>query len=259
MSSTAPRPHVLVATPCYGGLVTQAYTQSMIALMRFAAGDGFDVSLSMLGCDSLITRSRNTLVGCFLEKPEATHLMFIDADISFPPEQVGRMLRFGVDVVGGMYPLKALHWDQAALVRAAGRQEPIASAPLMYVGQLCEGEELACRDGFATGVYAGCGFLMIRRAAIERLIAAYPETAYRQWLAYPPRPDAPVQHALFECMIDAESGTYLSEDFAFCRRWRAIGGQIWLDTESRLTHTGSYDFSGSPAARCAPLMLASAA
>jgi len=43
--------------------------------------------------------------------PEATHLMFIDSDITFEPELVHRMLTFDEDVVGGMYPAKALSWN----------------------------------------------------------------------------------------------------------------------------------------------------
>jgi hypothetical protein len=45
-------------------------------------------------------------------------------------------------------------------------------------------------------------------------------------------------------MIDPETGTYLSEDFTFCWRWRKIGGQIWLDQKSELTHIGCYEFEG---------------
>jgi hypothetical protein len=52
-------------------------------------------------------------------------------------------------------------------------------------------------------------------------------------------------------MIHPETGEYLSEDYAFCHRWRAIGGRIWLDTQCRLTHVGSFEFHGNPAARFA--------
>ena len=50
--------------------------------------------------------------------------------------------------------------------------------------------------------------------------------------------------ALFECMIEPESGLYLSEDYAFCRRWRDLGGEVWLDIKSRLTHYGPNAFKG---------------
>ncbi|MFZ0606764.1 MAG: hypothetical protein WAM75_03675, partial [Xanthobacteraceae bacterium] len=49
--------------------------------------------------------------------------------------------------------------------------------------------------------------------------------------------------ALFECMI-AEDGTYLSEDFAFCKRWTDMGDEIWADLNSKLQHVGPMTFSG---------------
>ena len=45
-------------------------------------------------------------------------------------------------------------------------------------------------------------------------------------------------------MIEPETGTYLSEDFTFCHRFRKIGGKVWIDTQSRLRHVGSTEFQG---------------
>ena len=55
--------------------------------------------------------------------------------------------------------------------------------------------------------------------------------------------------ALFDCIIDPATGAYLSEDYSFCLRWRQIGGEIWIDTASKLTHSGPYDFVGDHASR----------
>ncbi len=115
---------------------------------------------------------------------------------------------------------------------------------------LCEGTEPKRENGFATGIYAGTGFQLIKRSVFERMIKAYPETKYKALHAFP-RPSQPSDnlYALFDCMIDPETGVYLSEDYAFCRRWRAIGGEIWLDLQSRLNHSGSYTYRGNAAAR----------
>jgi hypothetical protein len=81
------------------------------------------------------------------------------------------------------------------------------------------------------------------------MAAKYPETHYtashNASLANPSRN----LFALFDCLIDCETGHYLSEDYAFCSRWRALGGTIWLDTRSKLTHVGPHDFVGDPRAR----------
>ena len=105
-------------------------------------------------------------------------------------------------------------------------------------------------DGLVTAIYAGTGFMMVTRDAITRMIAAYPQTRYRAIHAWPlPTGPERERHALFDTMILPETGEYLSEDYAFCHRWRAIGGRIWLDTRSRLTHIGSFEYQGNPAAR----------
>jgi hypothetical protein len=64
-----------------------------------------------------------------------------------------------------------------------------------------------------------------------------------------PLADSPHRVALFECMIDPVTGKYLSEDFAFCRRWTDLDGQIWIDTDSKLTHFGSGPLSSAISAR----------
>ena len=244
-TSTTP-PLIYVATPCFGGLVTTGFMMSIMKLMQFTDVHGFSISINLLGRDSLVTRSRNTLASEFLLMKEATHLMFIDSDLAFEPELVHRMLAFDQDVVGGMYPAKAIRWNPPANI--AGR-EPISTATLQYVGKFCEGAEYERRGPFVTGVYAATGFMLIKRNVVERLIEAYPETAYSTDHVYAPTRSDRKNYALFECMIDPDTREYLSEDFGFCRRWRALGGKIWLDAEGALTHTGPYDFVGNPALR----------
>jgi hypothetical protein len=236
-----------IGTPCYGGLVTQKYMQSMCALLMQRT-PGLHVSLQLLAYESLVTRGRNTILGAFLDQPDETHLMFIDADIGFTVEQVLRTLDFDQDVVAGMYPLKRLDYDEAAFRRAA-EGEPLQTAQLRYVGLPCEGDERQERDGFVTGVYAGAGFLLMKRGALERMAAHYPETHYRGAHNTPHPNPSPNLYALFDCMIDPQSGDYLSEDYAFCQRWRAMGGTLWLDTKSRLTHVGPHDFVGDVSVR----------
>lgn len=240
--------HLSVATPCYGGMVHQRYMQSAIALLQTCPAHGVRVSIELLGYDSLITRSRNMLVAKFLDTEAATHLLFVNADISFEAGQVLRMLRFNQDVVAGIYPLKTILWDDAAVERARAG-EPPDSAPLRYVGVACEGAEAESRDGFVTGIYAGTGFMPIRRAVFRPMIEAFPETRYTAAHTQPTPSSSPNQYALFDCMIDPGTGQYLSEDYAFCRRWRSIGGALWLDTQGKLTHIGTYEFGGRPHAR----------
>jgi hypothetical protein len=239
----------MIATPCYGGLLNQGYVESIVQLITYAPAHGFAVQLVMNGHDSLITRSRNKLVSVFLDMPAATHLMFIDADIVFKPDYIKRMLDFDQDVVAGMYPVKNIDWAQVQKNAAPdAAPETLQNAGLHYVGlpyPKPQGEE---RDGFVTAAYAGTGFKLIKRTVFEKLIVAHPELRYTAQQTFPRTlNNSTNQYALFECMIDPMTGAYLSEDYAFCQRWRKIGGKIWLDTQSPLTHIGVYKYGGKQA------------
>ena len=236
-----PKPVIFIATPCFGGTVTQSYMLSVIRLMSYAKSAGFNVSLSLAGFDALISRARSTLVAAFLDDASATHLLFVDADISFEPQQVERLLRFDKDFSGALYPLKSIDWDLIAQ-RCVDGGESVRQAALSYVGTFCNAAERKREKDFVTAIYAGGGFQLIRRAALERMVAAYPETHFSRVQCTPmsgSRRDevrSSNLFALFDCIIDPETGTYLSEDYSFCLRWRRIGGDIWLDTTSKLTH-----------------------
>lgn len=244
------RPLVFIATPCFGGLVSQHYMLSVLGLMHHAAQAGYDATLALLGHDALITRGRNTLISQFLAIPEATHILFIDADIRFDAQQVTAMLQFNEEVVAGIYPLKVINWSAPGIARAENG-EALETAPLEYVGSLCEGSELERRGRFATGQWCGGGFMLIKRSAILKLIAAHPEAKYKKVHAFG-NAAAEENYLLFDCMIDKATGVYISEDFGFCQKWRELGGKVWLDTEGKLTHVGLYNFIGDPKLRFGP-------
>ena len=46
-------------------------------------------------------------------------------------------------------------------------------------------------------------------------------------------------------MIEPDTKRYLSEDYAFCRLWQKIGGKIYADIVSGMTHMGNYSFKGN--------------
>jgi hypothetical protein len=239
--------HLFVATPCFGGMVSQRYMISAIALLQLGAQLGIKITLDLLGYESLITRGRNILVSRFLDDPTTTHLLFIDADIGFDPAQVIRMLRFDGDVVAGMYPLKLHDWNSG--MQHAINGEALETAPLRYVGTPCQGEQASSHDGFVAASYAGAGFMLVNRRVFAQMMAAYPHLRFSAAHVAAAPSLSPNQYALFDCMIEPETGVYLSEDYTFCRRWRDLGGSIWLDAQSGLIHIGQYEFVGDPSRR----------
>src|SRR6202140_1650364 len=108
------RIHLVVATPCFGGQVSSIYAGSIFHLQRAARSQSnLDLTVVMRDGDALITRARANLVTLFLDDPTATHLLFVDADIGFQPDQVFRLIESEADVVAGVYPIKRVNWDKA--------------------------------------------------------------------------------------------------------------------------------------------------
>ncbi len=239
------RIHLVVATPCYGGMVTSLYATSLMRLQNACLQrGGIDLTVFMTSGDALIPRARQGLVAQFLHNDAATHLIFIDADISFAPDQVFRLLDFNKDVAAGVYPTKKVDWAKA-ITQAKEGQTNLESSALSYVMGLEDPAKTATQNGFAKALYAGTGFMMIKRKVFLAMIERYADLKYtREDQAEDGLRGSPYRCALFNCLVDKPTGTYLSEDYSFCKRWRDMDGEIWIDLQSKLTHTGPISFKG---------------
>ena len=236
---------IFLVTPCYGGLTTIAYMSSVLALQRACIERRTGLQVELGGGDALISRARGVMAGKFLEHTTHSHLLFIDADIGFKPESVFRLLDADRDVVGGVYPAKRVHWDKAKRAFESGASD-VPAASYNYVVRYIphpENRVEVDEQGFGPVAYIGTGFMLIRRQALQRVADAHPELRAKHGdMNGAAVPEAPM---VFETMIEAETGEYLSEDYAFCRRWRDLGGEIFADFETRLMHVGHAAYEGS--------------
>src|SRR6201998_3172143 len=245
--------HLVVATRCFGGQVSSIYASSLFALQRAVHKmSNVDLKVHLRDGDALITRARANLVTLFLDDPSATHLLFVDADIGFMPEQVFRLIESGADVVAGVYPIKRVKWSKGKRALEANRPD-LPAASLDYVLEIDNPDHVVVVNGFARVRYAGTGFLMIRRHVFETIFRhpAYASLQFFREHSQDALAGSSNRFALFECMIDPATGTYLSEDFAFCKRWIDLGGEIWADLQSRLDHVGPSVFRGEIASQFA--------
>ena len=238
----------LVLTPAYGGVVTAAFTLSLVALTNMAWQRNLRLDIRVTNGSSLITRARNEMLVDFLENAEYTHVIWIDGDIGFGPASLVRMLLADLDVVAGAYPMKEFGWPVQldAGTQQLGRED-FERMALRYPVNSHAAAGLSGEvdtQGFLEVTEAPTGFMVIKRQVFDRLIAAYPDLQYVP--DGPPR--APARQALyyrfFDVMTDPSTRRYLSEDYAFCHRWRALGGKVHIDTTAALTHTGTYEFRG---------------
>ncbi|HET8688623.1 MAG TPA: hypothetical protein VFM18_18570 [Methanosarcina sp.] len=212
--------HLHVGIPCYGGMVSEPTMTSFLRFSLLAQQVGLNWSLDTMVNESLVTRARNNLMAKMMSNTNATHFMFIDADIRFQPESILQMLAYDKEVIGGLYPKKTL--------------------PVSYVINLKPQTKI--QGDIFTVDTMGTGFLMFRREVYEKLIAAHPETKYVDDVGLGKQFE-PMMYSIFDCKID-ERGHYLSEDWLFCRRWQELGGEIWAHSKVLLNHVGHYEYAG---------------
>lgn len=212
--------HLHVGIPCYGGMVSEPTMTSFLRFILLAQQVGLQWSLDTMVNESLVTRARNNLMAKMMTNPKATHFMFIDADIRFQPESILHMIACDKDVIGGLYPKKSL--------------------PVNYVINLKP--QTKVQGDIFTVDTMGTGFLLFKRNVYEQLIAAHPETKYVDDVGLGKQYE-PMMYSIFDCKID-ERGHYLSEDWLFCRRWAALGGEIWAHGKVLLNHVGHFEFQG---------------
>jgi hypothetical protein len=220
--------------------------RSMMRLQLVLGREKTDFSLAMTASESLITRARNFIVAQFLAGPQFTHLLFIDSDQGFDASVVPRYLKADKDVVAGIVPIKHLDLDA---IRSLPPDRPVA-ATLKYAAKPFD-DAVPDADGFVKAEWAGTGFMLIKRQVLETMAARHAELKYRHSFTRDPEVGPAVLdhlYALFDTSLDKERGLYLPEDYTFCERWRAMGGDIWVDVRSKFTHVGSYLFEGDYAA-----------
>lgn len=216
---------ILIGTPAYNGNVCTTYMSSVLDLVRH----GLPVVVDNYQ-DSLVTRARNSIVARFLADESFTHLFFIDADIGFTVDQFCRLVDSPHLVTAGAYPFKV------DFVNGVVEHEQDMRK---YVVNIAGEARTVPADGLVEVLDAATGFMCIKRKAFDILRDFYPELAYTNDVENGQRDH---MWLFFDTMV--ESGRYLSEDYAFCRRWQGTGGRVWLDFTSRLTHTGPKTFNG---------------
>jgi hypothetical protein len=246
---------LFIATPMYGGMAHGLYVKSCLDLQTTFQQYGIETKFSFLFNESLITRARNYLVDEFL-RSDYTHMLFIDSDIHYSPQDIIALMALDKDVIGGPYPKKSMNWANIAqAARNHPELEPKELENLVgeYVFNVVKGTQSFQVSEPLEVLEIGTGHMMIKRHVFEKMAAEYPLIRYK--------PDHVGQanfdgsryiHAYFDTVIDTSesitgggSERYLSEDYMFCQMWRKMGGNIYLCPWMRTQHIGTYAFTGN--------------
>jgi len=214
---------LLIALPCYGGMVSDKTTKGLFHLGKELRTARVDHGLLMMANESLITQGRSKMVNFFMNNTEYERILFIDADVGFIPEHVFELLKHDKDIVCGAYPMKTIPLRYNYNIT----QPPVEEGELVKIDSV------------------GFGFAMIRRRVFDSI-----KDKYGQELKYIPSDNSSnyevtqkerdnSYHYFLEYKKD---NRYLPEDFSFFERAKNVGYSAWLNTNIRLAHVGSHVF-----------------
>lgn len=215
---------VLIAMPCYGGMVSDKTAKGLFNLGKELRTAGIDHGLLTMANESLVTKARSRIANFYMNNTEYEKILFIDSDIGFSPEDVFKLLMSDKDIICGAYPMKSI--------------------PLRYNYNLSNPE---VRDGDLVKIEnIGFGFSCIKREVFEDIIKKYgDELKYypsTNSSSYPPTEKE--YHNSYHYFLELKKDmAYLPEDFSFFERAKSVGYSAWLNTTILLQHVGSHVYS----------------
>ena len=210
--------HVWIAIPAYTGTIHLATMRSIISDLLLLAERGDKVTIFDESGNAMIGDCRGLIVAKFLEG-DGTHLVFVDSDVSWAAGSILRLVDAPVDFVAGLYPQRRDPIDFCCQWDSSKREIELSE------------------DGLIEVLGVPAGFMCLSRAMLERMTAQYADTQFYCKVA--PNETA---HDLFGPYRIGR--TKFGEDYSFCKRWRDLGGKVWVDPEIRMGHCGYKTFIG---------------
>jgi len=233
--------NIFIGIPMYGGVCTGENAIGHINATKLFLDRGVGYNWQFLYNESLITRARNGLVKMFYDT-ECTHLMFIDADISYKAEDILSMIDADKDIICGVYPKKRIAWEK---INNALAQGIIGEDLKHYTGDLVINKlnyidtPIANKSEPVEIFNGGTGFMLIKREVFD-LLKPHCPTYTNDML--PTQQEIVTEY--FATSIEPDSNRLLSEDYHFCRLARLNGIKVWAAPWIELGHIGSYKFEG---------------
>lgn len=282
---------LFVCAPLYAGQNYGSFTKSIADLASLGAHYGLNIKFHFIYNESLITRARTYCADEFM-RSGMTHMIFIDSDIGFNANDVISLLALQsdeseYDVLCAPYPKKCISWEKIKQAVDKGVADKNPFVLEKYVGDFVFNPVQPTINLFEPSevLESGTGFMMIRKATLEKMKEAYPELSYKPDHVRSANFDGSREITMFfDAVIDNKhshikkdirkffelnpnatskevidfiddvsynaegkpySKRYLSEDYMFCQWARNIGLKIWLCPWVQLTHTGTFVFGGS--------------
>jgi hypothetical protein len=246
---------LFLATPMYGGMCAGMFAKSTADLSALCTQYGIPLQMYYLFNESLITRARNYCCDEFM-RSTSEHMLFIDADIGFNPQDVIAMMALQAEdeekyeIIGGPYPKKCISWEKIKSAVDKGIADEDANVLEKFVGDFVfnpKGGQQSIAIGEPCEVLEiGTGFMMVTKKAMQKFQDKYPEYMYKPDHVRTEHFDGSREIMMFfQAEVDPVSKRYLSEDYWFCQKAQAADIKTWFCPWMKLQHVGTYIFGGS--------------
>ncbi len=234
---------LLIATPAYGQIFYSPYVESVIKLTQLIHRNHWGFAFRSISYAE-ISESRNYLLTHWIDKTDASHVLFIDADMGFEPQLIAEMIAFDKPVVGVAYPKRKIDLHRVTALAAAGEpsDRAITKAYEFVLRPLRRGPNPKVVNGFMEVEGCGAGILLIQRSCVETMLRRIPGLSDEK-----AKKTSPITKDLDRLIrafdILNVGGHRLSEDYSFCHRWRNLcQGEVWVSVGHAITHIGLQEF-----------------
>jgi hypothetical protein len=178
---------LFLATPMYGGNCGGMYARSVADLSAACVHYGIQLQMYFLFNESLITRARNYCCDEFM-RSDCTHMIFIDSDIGFNPQDVIAMLAIQddnspYDIIGAPYPKKCISWEKIkmAVDKGFGDENPNDLEKFVgdYVFNPKSGTNSIPIHQPVEVLEIGTGFMMFTKKVLKAFNEKFPHFHYK--------------------------------------------------------------------------------
>lgn len=232
---------LFIGTPVHSE-VHMDYFVSMVNLQKECVTNGIPISIQCTK-SSLVTQGRQIIVSDFLNT-DASHLLFIDSDISFSVETIKRMIAADKDIILTPYPLKDFNSEKALKKIKEGSTLDLKLISNQYALGLIN-NTLNCNNGIAEIERGPAGCMLIKREVFIKLIEKYPNHIIKQHLLIGGKSVLRENlYNFFDTFWNEKDNTYTGEDFYFCKLCRDVGFKVYALVDEYITHHGDFGYKG---------------
>lgn len=214
---------IFIAMPCMMQTVNMSTLVSIYETTKMLQKYGIRNELKCVAA-SEIDELRNLFLTVWYDLTDHSHMLFVDADMGFPPDLIKDMIWFNRPLMGTIYAKR-----NAQKVSCVG-------------GIKADHDDISkVKDGFLPAEYVGGGVMLISRSVVTEMLEKLPQIAagLPSYMTGPN--ELPLKRFLRAFDKIREEDMNLSEDVSFCERWKRCGGEIWANVRYHISHIGPFD------------------